>query len=136
VKNSSVETFDPGIKLIDAAEHTNASKWRAQASKLRSHERVSERFIVPTPLEWISTAAKLPGKSLHVGQALWYFSGLRKTQAVKLPKKVLSLFGVSRHAYNNCLSIMEAVGLVKVERRAGKGHLVTIIETTTTGNVS
>jgi hypothetical protein len=127
METSYAQTFDPGIKLIDASERKNAREQRVQPSKPRTQDSLSEPFIVPTPLKWTSAAAKLPGKSLHVGQALWYVSGLRKTRTVKLSKDKLNLFGVSRHAYSNCLSFMEAAGLVKVERRVGKTPLVTIL---------
>lgn len=81
----------------------------------------------PIPLDWLVAAARLPGKALHVGQALWYVHGLRKIKTVKLSNQLLALFGVSRHAYSRCLTAMEEAKLVKVQRRSGKTPLVTIL---------
>lgn len=119
-----LDSFRPGIKLVDAWE------WREKRKQRHDEDpRVYERpFIRTTPLDWITSAARLPGKCLHVAQALWYISGLRKTRTVKISSKILGLFGVSRHAYSRCLSAMERAGLVKVERRLGKTPLVTILE--------
>lgn len=123
--------FHPGTKLVDACE------WREKRKERRGeydHRRgPSGPFIRSTPLEWMTIAARLPGKCLHVAQALWYISGLRKSRAVKLSHEVLGLFGVSRHAYSRCLSIMEKARLVSVIRRPGKTPVVTIVEIPTQG---
>ena len=38
----------------------------------------------PIPLAWMMAAATPPGKCLHVGLALWYLAGLKKTNTVAL----------------------------------------------------
>ena len=50
----------------------------------------------PIPLEWLSGAAKLPGKALHVGVALWYLYGLRKNHTVKLTTVTSAIFGLNK----------------------------------------
>jgi len=43
------------------------------------------RFLKgPIPLDWIIAAAKLPGKALHVGIALWFLAGLKRSRTVVL----------------------------------------------------
>ena len=48
----------------------------------------------PIPLAWMKAVAMLPGKSLHVGLALWYLAGVKKTKTVTLRMfmKVHSVF--------------------------------------------
>ena len=86
-------------------------------------------FVVATPLEWESKAARLPGKTLHVARALWYLSGLSKNKdGIKMQSRVLSLFGVSHQSYNRCLRLLETSGLVTVERHAGRTPVVSIVD--------
>jgi hypothetical protein len=44
-----------------------------------------ERFLHgPVPLPWFKAAARLPGRSLHVGMVLWDFQGrCRFTSAIR-----------------------------------------------------
>lgn len=118
--------YDPGIKLVDAWEWKKT--WEGRHCSQSPPKRIApSRFIRPTPLLWTTAAAQLPGKALHVGQALWYVSGLKREKTVKISSRILKLFGVSRHAYARCLTLMEEAGLVRVEKRSGKTPLVTII---------
>ncbi len=119
---------DPGVKVVDAWEWRKARENRLHSLKRRDESGFSERFVRSTPLEWTTRAARLPGKCLQIGQALWYVSGLRKNKTVKLSHQRLQLFGVSRHAYARCLALMEGAGLVSVKRRRGKTALVTILD--------
>ena len=38
----------------------------------------------PIPLPWLEAAARLPGKSIHAGIALWYVAGLTRSRSVPL----------------------------------------------------
>ena len=98
--------------------------------KTKRIDRASVRpFIVATPLEWETAAARLPGKALHVARALRYISGLTKTNnGIKMQSKVLALFGVSHKAYNRCLRLLETAGLVTVERFPGQTPVVSILD--------
>ena len=93
------------------------------------NRRRSKPFIKgPIDLEWISKVALLPGKSLNVGLALMYLSGLTKnTEDLRLPQKHLKYFNVTRKSANRVLSLMEEEGLVEIERSQGRKHRVTII---------
>jgi hypothetical protein len=47
--------------------------------------RIPGRFIKgPIPLVWITAAAMLPGRCLHVGVAIWYLAGLGRREVVEL----------------------------------------------------
>jgi hypothetical protein len=82
----------------------------------------------PVSLDWLATAGQLPGKSLHVGIVLWFLAGVCRTRTVALPNRVLSLFGVDRHAKYRALNYLEQAGLVKCERHTGRCPRVTILD--------
>ena len=82
----------------------------------------------PVPLPWLAMASRLPGATLQVGVILWYQSGLTKSRTVHIPRRVREEFGVSRHAANRALAILEAAGLVVTEKRRGCSTRVTIVE--------
>ena len=101
---------------------------------LSSQQRIpraskSERFIRgPIPLKWLSVAARLPGKSLHVGIALWLEAGLRKSAVVPLSNVTGRLFGLDRNSKYRGLDWLEGVGLIAVERKLGRAPVVTILD--------
>lgn len=47
----------------------------------------------PIPLPWLMTTACLPGKTLEVGIALWFLSGVKKNYEVVLSNKLLMSLG-------------------------------------------
>lgn len=89
-------------------------------------ERKAKRYVRTIPLDWIQSAATLPGKALQVGIALWYRSGVTKKLSVLLSNTQLVSFGVSRSSKRRALASLEAAGLVKVTQEAGCNPLVTI----------
>lgn len=79
-------------------------------------------------IDWLKTAARLPGKSLHVGVALVITAGSNKLSVVPL-SNILSLqYGLERNSKNRGLAWLEHAGLVIVERRLGRAPLVKIVE--------
>ena len=87
------------------------------------------RFLKgPVPLEWLIEAAKLPGKSLHVGVVLWFLSGLKKSREVTFAPSRRREFGIGRHASYRALKCLEMAGLVRLKRKRGRAPLVTIVE--------
>ena len=87
----------------------------------------------PIPLTWLIQAGLLPGKSLHIGIALWFLSGLQKSKQVSLTRSVLEMFGVRRHSAYRALKLLESSSLVEVKRQAGRSPVVTIKNCTETG---
>lgn len=86
------------------------------------------RFLKgPIPLNWLMEAAKLPGKSLHVGIVIWFKAGLTKSHSVSVPNGLLSTFGVDRHAKARALVSLESAGLISVKRKSGKNPVITIL---------
>jgi len=77
-------------------------------------------------LHWIETAARLPGRSLHTGLALWYAAGLTNSASVSLSNVSSLLFGLDRNAKYRALAWLEEAGLITVERKLGRAPLVTL----------
>jgi hypothetical protein len=56
-----------------------------ESPRVSNLREASAPFIKgPIPLAWMKAVAMLPGKCLHVGLALWYLVGLKKTKTVAL----------------------------------------------------
>ena len=81
----------------------------------------------PIPMAWLNTAAKLPGKTLNVGIAIWWLAGMSKTTAFKLTGKALNQLGVSRDAASDALKRLEENGLILVKRLPGQRPTVEIL---------
>ena len=82
----------------------------------------------PIPLPWVEQAAQLPGKALALGIGLWWLHGMARNAEVKLTKRLLQTFNVSRDAAADGLSRLEKVGLVQVKRAPGKRPSVRIVK--------
>ncbi len=96
--------------------------------KLPRHKD-KEHFIKgPIPLDWATIAARLPGKSCQVGNALWYLAGLSKsTPTIKLTQIALNKFGVSRYCKYRALRHLELAGLITLDSAHGKNPMITIL---------
>lgn len=82
----------------------------------------------PIPLIWLATAARLPGKALHVGLLVWFEAGLRKGASIKLTRKWNEAWGLQRDAVSRALHALENALLVRVERRRGCAPVVTLLK--------
>jgi len=81
----------------------------------------------PIPMDWISAAAKLPGKAIHVALALYWMDGMNPQKRFKITRRALDLFNVSDDAYRDALLRMEAATLIRVSRSPGQRALVEIV---------
>ena len=80
------------------------------------------------PVTWLTAASCLPGRSLHVGVALWHASGLKGSLIVPLGNIPALQFGLNRNAKYRALGWLEDAGLISVKRKLGRAPLVTILE--------
>lgn len=87
----------------------------------------------PIPMDWISAAAKLPGKAIHVALALCWMDGMNPQKRFKITRRALELFKVSDDAYRDALLRMEAAKLIRVSRSPGQRALVEIVRDITQG---
>ena len=81
----------------------------------------------PIPMDWLSKASDLPGKTLHLAMALWWLNGMSKGESFKLTGKALDLLHVSRDAMQDGLNRLEQHGLIQVERKTGQRPVITIL---------
>ena len=82
----------------------------------------------PIPLEWLKSAAKLPGKTLNVALALRWLQGMSAGKPFKLTQKALDTFSVSRETAGDCLVRLEQHELIQVVRKPGRSPIVSIVE--------
>ena len=116
------------MSRIDPGRLRLAGKPRQSLARQLTRPRKGERFLKgPVPLPWLETAARLPGKSLHTGVALWYVAGLTRSPTVPLSNIAGDRFGLDRNAKYRALEWLEGAGLVRVERKLGRAPLVTIL---------
>jgi hypothetical protein len=88
-----------------------------------------ERFLHGrVPLSWFKAAARLPGRSLHVGMVLWYAAGLSGSVSVHLSNTLCLHFGLDRNAKYRALRSLGEAKLVAVRRKPGRSPLVTILD--------
>lgn len=105
-----------------------ASQKLARSPRL-PRPKAGEKFLKgPIPLNWISTAARLPGRSLHVAIAIWFTASLAKSATVSLSNLAGLPFGLDRNAKYRALAWLEEAGLIAVERNLGRSPVVALLE--------
>lgn len=114
----------PPIELARLRISSRAAK--AAAERLPRPQAGRHYLKGPIPLDWLSSAARLPGKSLHVGIALWFMGGIQKSRVVPLSNMAGLRFGLDRNAKYRGLAWLEGAGLVAVKRELGRAPMVTI----------
>ena len=85
------------------------------------------QFMRPIPIAWIAAAAKLPGRSLHAGIALWCAARMAHSTTVSLNNVSSRQFGIDRNQKYRGLQWLENAGLITVERKIGRAPIVTIL---------
>ncbi len=81
----------------------------------------------PIPLEWLSKASTLPGKTLNVALALQWLDGMADGKPFKLTRMALKTMSVRRDAATDGLVRLEKAGLIQVEQRPGQRPIVSIV---------
>lgn len=90
--------------------------------------RVQGNFLKgPIPMDWLQRAAILPGKSLHLGVALWFRAGLVGSMRLKLSNGDLAAMGVARDAKYEGLQRLKTAGLIAIEQQPGRAPTVTLL---------
>ena len=100
-----------------------------RTAKVRPVQSLAVPFLKgPVPMPWLECAARLPGKCLQIGVAVWYLAGIQKTTTVALGNGLLKKLGVDRKAKAHCLKALQKAGLISMEQRPGCNPRVTILE--------
>ena len=103
-------------------------RMQCQASAVPAPHQDCHFFAGPIAVRWLETAAKLPGRSLHVGLLLWYLAGPAQSASVHLSNTLSLRFGVDRNAKYRALLSLEGAGLIVTIRRRGRSPWVTILQ--------
>ena len=98
--------------------------------KNKSNFDLKRKFLKgPIYLDWLSKAANLPGKALHVAIYLCYLKGVTKSSEFKLYNKLIEAFGFKRHSKYSGLEALEQAGLIKVtNKHRGRLPYITILD--------
>ncbi len=123
ISNSSSPHPDAGIpvkrlKFVKSDEGSGHAEARTTAPFIRG----------PIPVGWLSQAAALPGKALHLALAIQWLLGMNKGAPVKVSRKALAHFCISTDAYRDGLKRLEAAGLVTVTRLPGQSPFVRVVQ--------
>jgi hypothetical protein len=120
------DSFDP--EALRLAGDGREALLQNPPKRLPRH-RPGEAFLKgPVPWSWLTTAARLPGKALHMGVLLWQEAGCRKSRAVRLCLSFGAKVGVPLTSARRALRRLEAAGLVSVEYLPGQALRVTLLE--------
>ena len=89
-----------------------------------------ETFIYRLPTGWQSLARKVAGPmGIVVGELLWFQAGVCESNVVRVTKRLRDRYAVARRTCYDVFRQMESVGLIQVERKAGRAPVVTIHKT-------
>jgi hypothetical protein len=118
------ETTNHNIQQTSLSDILAASK--KPKGKAPRHKK-GEKFLKgPVPWDWIVKAANLSGSALKVTYAVWFLSGMKNTDTIKLSNSILKELGVSRRSKYRALKTMEEVGLISVSNKTGSSPDITI----------
>jgi hypothetical protein len=109
---------------VKRLKYVKSNEWSGYAEV-----RTTAPFIRgPIPVGWLSQAAALPGKALHLALAIQWLLGMNKGAPVKVSRKALAHFCISTDAYRDGLKRLEAAGLVTVTRLPGQSPFVRVVQ--------
>lgn len=108
----------------------------ASTGKLAESPKAALFLRGPIPLDWLGSAATLPGKTLHVGIALWWLHGMAKGKPFKLTQKALQTLSVERDAAGAALGRLERAGLIRVVRKPGQRPTVSMVASAASGGAN
>ena len=94
-------TFPDIFENLDSLKINKTTASSIVAAKVadpKGKKKISGEFLKgPVPLLWLTAAAQLSGKApLAVGLAIWFESGRRKSNEVKLTSAILQRFAIKR----------------------------------------
>ena len=114
---------------LESSDVRKVSKGKVVKGRVGKRRKIGpEEFVMKIPLPWISKAAHLSRKSLHVAIAVWYLYGLNvKKKGFKIERRTRDCFNVTAETCNKTLRKMEQAGLVTVERLPGQLPLVSVV---------
>jgi hypothetical protein len=118
------------LRLRSSQPERHSPANRKRAAQFPRTRRVNGEFVKgPLPLNWLSIACKLRGKSpLAVALAILFEVGRRKSNEIILTTAICERFGVSRKSKYRGLAALESASLILVARRPRKNPVITVLE--------
>jgi hypothetical protein len=80
---------------------------------------------------WLSRAAQLPGRALHVALGIQFETAVQRKSTIQLGNHLLRSWGVNYDAKRRGLQALEAAGLITVEYRLQANPVVTVCQAET-----
>ena len=121
ISYSVISSHDPDT----AAQVTGEVEVRTAASRARP--RSGARFLKgPIPWDTVAAAARLSGKALALYLAIRHRCDLERLSTVTLPAALLRELGIDRGAKARGLHVLEAAGLIRVERKGRRAARITL----------
>ena len=120
-------------------ERLSERQHRSQAEVLGKKEKVAkshpiprhkpgQKFVCgPIPCGWLQKALTQGGKAGALCWAIWWLAGIQRSNPIRLTAQALRRFSIQPQAARRLLSKFEKVGLVKVNRKTGRGPMVTLL---------
>ena len=129
MNKSAHDVFD-NLDFLKINNLAASPKVAAKSVDQKEKKKILGEFLKgPIPLPWLTVAAQLSGKApVAVGLAIWFESGRRKSNEVKLTTAILQRFAVKRKSKYSALKSLEDAGLIRVRREPRKNPVVTILE--------
>jgi hypothetical protein len=94
------------------------------------HQR-GEMFVRgPIPFDWLRLALAIGGKAGNLAWAIWWRAGIEQQNPIKLTVRTLRDFHVSPRTARRLLLDFEKAGLLQLDRKRGRGPLVTLLDPT------
>jgi DNA-binding transcriptional ArsR family regulator len=78
--------------------------------------------------DWLSAAARLPGKSFLVVVALCLAAERNQSRVVSLSNVAVQHLGLDRSAKYRALAWLEQAGLIAVQRKLGRPPIITLLD--------
>ena len=121
------------VQQLLGQQHAQRSAAKVAVRKANDHHPIprherGERFVRgPIPYEWLQVALAFGGKSGNLSWAMWHLAGMKRTNPIKLTRRVLSDFNISPRSARRLLLDFERAGLVEVDSKRGRGPIVALL---------
>lgn len=116
-----------GKQQILRSEATGRKRKAAETDPIPKHEPGGRFVRGPIPFDWLGVALALGGKAGNLVFAIWWLAGVERSNPIRMTARVLRDFHISPRAARRLLVDFERAGLVALDRRRGRGPLVTIL---------
>lgn len=104
----------------------------SQARTTESGKHLPFPTIVSIPItfrsDWLIAAASLSGKALHTALAIAYLSSKQNVAGVRVTRRTMSQFNISREAFYDSIKRLESKKLVSVFRLPGRSMHIVLTE--------